>query len=136
MKAILAGGLLAAAMSVAGCGSDSTNGALPTGESSCSSAPSAPFQTVNTGTRALTWQAVPNATSYNLYLKVVANCDMLDSTQRATTADQKFANVSSPFDLSQFNRCHTCYYETLTSVSGSCEGAPDGGAGFALLPCS
>lgn len=69
-------------------------------------------------------------------VKVVAACDMLVLTQKVAIADQKFANVSSPFDVSPFNRCHTCYYEALTSVSGSCESAPSGTIGFMLKPCS
>jgi hypothetical protein len=133
MKPLLPAALLALALSVAGCSADST------GDSSCpvSGLPSPPDTSFGLGGQsATTWTAVPNATSYNLYLKVVANCDLLDMTQRVTIADQKFANVSSPFDDSPFNRCHTCYYQALTTVSGSCESAPGGTLGFMLRPCS
>jgi hypothetical protein len=129
MRAFLPVAALAAALGVTGCGNDSS--------CSVSDAPPPPSTTLlNTGTRTLTWSAVPNASSYNLYLKVVENCDSLDPNTKATAADQKFANVSSPFDLSAFNHCHTCYYEALTSVRGNCESAPLGGGGFTLLPCT
>jgi hypothetical protein len=88
---------------------------------------------VNTGTRAMTWTEAPGATSYNVYVKTVEDCDMLEYLS-ATTSDPKWADVSSPFDLSSFDRCRTCYYIGVTAVRGSCETVPLG-AGFALRPC-
>jgi hypothetical protein len=83
----------------------------------------------------LMWPDVQDATSYNLYVKTVPNCDSLDSLTIATLADEKIADVRSPFDVSSFNVCRTCYYVVMTSVTGTCESAPGGGIGFMIRPC-
>jgi hypothetical protein len=93
-----------------------------------------PMIGVNTGTRAITWEPIDGATNYNLYVKTVPDCDSLDLSEQATTSDPRWADVRSPFDISSFNRCHTCYYYGVTGANGACESAPVGG-GFTLLPC-
>jgi hypothetical protein len=117
---------LAAGLPLLACGNDPS--------CSVSDTPHVPSPALNTGTRLITWSPVASATSYNLYLKVVSNCDSLDASQMATTSDQKVANASSPVDISMFNRCHTCYYYGVTAADGTCESAPAGG-GFMLAPC-
>jgi len=91
--------------------------------------------TLNTGTRAMTWDSV-GGNSYNLYIKAVDGCDQFDLDERATTRDLKIAAVTSPFDISSFNHCHTCYYWGMTVVSGQCESVILGSGGFKLYPCS
>ncbi len=98
-------------------------------------APDAPSLTINTGTRALTWNPVRHATSYKFYLRQVPSCDMLTTPPTFLPRDVVSAHVSSPIDVSQYNQCHTCYYATITAVSGSCESALDGSVGFMLIPC-
>jgi hypothetical protein len=114
------------------------------GTPGCSPAqtPGSPELTVNTGTRTLTWPPVPGATSYNVYVKaVVGECGLL-GPQIVTRSDQKLSNVSSPLDISAFNRCEACYFVDASAVSGECESrlrSDDGHPtflGFGLLPCS
>jgi len=88
----------------------------------------------NGGTRTITWDSV-SGISYNLYIKAVDGCDVLDPNKMATTGDLKFADVTSPFDVSSLNHCHTCYYWGFTAVKGQCESVMLGG-GFMLYPCS
>lgn len=104
---------------------------------SCSGAntPSFPEYGFNGLTESITWKPVANATGYNLYMKTVANCDMFDNLL-VTADDPVFANVQSPFDVSSYNRCHTCYYVAVTAVNGRCESPIAGTVGFMLRPCS
>ena len=90
---------------------------------------------VNTGTKTVFWSPVAGATSYNVYIKTVENCDDLDSMQQVSLNDAKFSTVQSPFDVSQFDRCHTCYYYGVTSVKGSCESRLQTAGGFGSARC-
>jgi hypothetical protein len=83
----------------------------------------------DSGRNTYSWASVDGATSYNVYLKTVPNCTQLVSDE-ATKADAKLAGVSSPFDVSAFNRCNTCYYIGVTAVTGSCESEISSGIGF------
>jgi hypothetical protein len=94
-----------------------------------------PGTTINTLTRQITWEEVPGAVSYNLYLKTIPNCTGSGSATGATRDDQKFANVQSPFDVSSLDLCGTCYYVTVTSVTRTCETPPAGGVGFGPVSC-
>ena len=68
-------------------------------------------------------------------------CGLL-GPQSVTRGDQLLSNVSSPFDVSSFNRGGTCYFVDATAVSGECEGrlqSDDGRPaplGFSLAPCT
>lgn len=97
----------------------------------CAPAPGFIF---NGATRAITWSPVEGASSYNLYVKTVPNCERL-SYISATLDDEKLANVQSPFDVSSFDTCSTCYYVMITSVTDTCESGPGGSVGFMLNPC-
>jgi hypothetical protein len=115
--------LFAAALPLIGCGTEPC------------SVGGEPAAGVNTGTKTIFWSPVASATSYNVYIKTVENCDQLDSTQQVSLNDQKFSNVQSPFDVSQFSRCHTCYYYSVTSVTGSCESTVRAAGGFGSVRC-
>ena len=67
---------------------------------------------------ALTWSAVPSATSYNLYTKVVAKDLGLVTPEEAvvTLNDTKIPNVTSPYSLAQDNKCHTAYLFGITAM--------------------
>ena len=72
---------------------------------------------------------------------VVGECGLL-GPQIVTRSDQKLSNVSSPLDISAFNRCGICYFVDASTVSGECESrlrSDDGQPaplGFSLSPCS
>lgn len=96
---------------------------------------------VNTGTRLLTWTGVQGATSYDVYVRPEPGQCGLQTPVLVTRLDQKVSGATSPFDLSSFNRCDTCYWADIVAVSGSCESPlrSDSGnpapVGFSLLPC-
>ena len=113
------------------------------GTSGCSPAqtPESPGLTVDTGARTLTWPEVQGATSYDLYVRAEpGECGLLHGVF-VTRSDQRLAGVTSPYDISVFNKCNTCYFVDAVTVSGDCESplrsdlslpAP---LGFSLLPC-
>jgi hypothetical protein len=119
--------LLLAVLPLAACDGDPTCSLLDT--------PQSPPFTFDGGSKTAYWSPVANATSYNVYMKAVDNCDQLDTNVNVTSQDQKFANATSPFDVSSFDRCRVCYYMSVTAANGSCESATEGTVGFTLLPC-
>jgi hypothetical protein len=110
------------------------------GTSGCSAAqtPASPLLTV---ARTLSWPEVPGATSYDLYVRAEpGQCGLLHDVF-VTRADQKVSGVTSPYDISGFDKCNTCYFVDVVAVSGECEsplqsdlGMP-APLGFSLLPC-
>jgi hypothetical protein len=117
-------------------------GYFGTGGCSAEQTPASPLLTVDTGARTLSWPDVPGATSYDLYVRAVpGQCGLLHDVF-VTRADEKLSGVSSPFDISGFNTCNTCYFVDVVAVSGDCEsplqsdlGLP-APLGFSLFPCS
>ena len=113
------------------------------GTSGCSSAqtPASPLLTVDTGARTLSWPEVQGATSYDLYVRPESgDCGLLPPLA-VTRTDQKSSDVTSPFDISAFNKCGTCYFVDVTAVSGDCQSPLRSDIGlpaplsFSLLPC-
>jgi hypothetical protein len=120
--------VLAVAVPLAGCGKDESCSVTET--------PSPPeTQGFRGDIPALFWSDVPNATSYNVYIKAVENCADFDPKVAVTTSDRKYANVRSPFDVTSFNQCGVCYYYGVTALNGECESPLRTPGGFGSVPC-
>ena len=97
--------------------------------------PPPPGAGVDTGTKTIFWTPVPGAKSYNVYVKAVEGCTELGYDERVSHEDPKWTVDASPFDVSSFNRCQTCYYYGVTAVRGGCESPLYTAGGFMLGPC-
>jgi len=80
----------------------------------------------------LTWSPVPNATSYNLYTKVVAKeLGLLTHEEVVVTLnDTKIPNVTSPYSLAQDNKCRTAYLFAITAENSHGESGLTGPLGY------
>jgi len=103
-----------------------TVGNIRNGSFHASNLPSQPTQPVapvnliadgGTGQVALSWDAVGNATSYNLYYSTSAGLTTANATKQA--------NVTSPYVLTGL-AAGTTYYFVVTAVNGSGEGTASG----------
>jgi hypothetical protein len=91
-------------------------------------------------TRSLSWDPVPGATSYDLYVRAEpGSCGLLHDVL-VTRDDQKVPGVTSPHDVSGLNACDTCYFVDMVAV-GACDSPLESDLGrpaplgFSLLPC-
>lgn len=73
----------------------------------------------------ISWDPVPNATSYNLHQLIVPNCTKLATEKTATKDDPVTRNITSPYVVI-FGGCNTCTYFSISSVNGTCESEPVG----------
>lgn len=92
----------------------------------------------NGGRPTLSWDAVPQAIGYQLYLKIVDTDLGLvpPSEAQVTTADTKIGAISSPYDLQKYNRCHTAYLFAVAPEFEEGEGALSATIGYGVGGCA
>jgi hypothetical protein len=86
--------------------------------------PGAPTATLDVPGRAISWNPIAGASSYNFYVKTVTGCpDITTATfQNPTKSDTKIAGAGSPVSINDYGACATCYYAAVAAENEMGEG--------------
>lgn len=58
------------------------------------------------------------------------------SEAKVTTADTKIGSISSPYELQNYNKCHTAYFFAVAPEFEEGEGALSGTVGYGVGGCT
>jgi hypothetical protein len=93
--------------------------------------PARPLLSFDGGNGTVSWDDVEGATSYDLYVRAEpGDCGLLHDVF-VTRADQKIPGVTSPYDISSFDRCGVCNFVDVATVRGPCESPLQSDLGYA-----
>lgn len=88
--------------------------------SAAPNAPASPSANRDSGRAVLTWDAVPNATGYNVYM---ATSPELTVSNYGNFGGRKFSNVTSPHTVDELDFAKT-YYFLITAINAVGESSP------------